>query len=125
MIHAPTPLLAGLLLQFVLLLPIAAPTAPEPERASGIQPPGDTVHIVIRGAMFYPREIHVPVGAVVVWTNADPLVHTITARDGSWGSPALAEGGRFEGRFDVPGRHEYLCLPHPAMTGAVVIGTDG
>jgi plastocyanin len=55
----------------------------------------------------------------VEWTNYDPTPHTVTGE--GWGSELLAEGGRYVRRFDQPGRYPYRCLPHPQMTGVVIV----
>jgi plastocyanin len=84
----------------------------------------DTVHVQIRGSVFAPAELRIAPGTVVVWTNHDPLVHTATARDGTWGSAALLAGDRYAHRFDDAGRHDYLCLPHPMMAGVIHVDAD-
>jgi plastocyanin len=114
MTHAPG--LLGLLL--TVGLHVSTPVA---DLAGGPRLPArDTVHIEIRGAIF-PAEITVPAGTTVIWTNADPLVHTVTAQRGEWGSPALRHGERFAHRFSTPGRHHYLCAPHPHMAGVIIV----
>lgn len=70
---------------------------------------------------FAPREVRIRAGQSVTWINRDPVVHTVTARDGRWGSGFLNEGDRFRQRFDRPGRYEYYCQPHPMMTGVVIV----
>jgi plastocyanin len=77
--------------------------------------------VEMRQVAFSPREVHIHPGQTVEWTNRDPTVHTVTADDGSWGSQLLAEGKTFSHRFDKPGRYAYHCLPHPMMTGVVVV----
>jgi plastocyanin len=97
-----------------------APAAPDPLQVLATVP-SDTAHVVIRGANFDPIEVRVPAGGTVVWTNADPLIHTVTAADGDWGSPTLVMQAGFARRFDEPGRYPYLCAPHPHMTGVVIV----
>ena len=53
--------------------------------------------------------------------NLDPIEHTATADDGSWGSPLLKEGERYVRRFEQPGRYPYHCTPHPQMQGVVIV----
>jgi plastocyanin len=68
-----------------------------------------------------PREIRIRAGETVEWVNRDPLVHTVTADDGTWDSGDMEEGARFTRRFDRPGRFPYHCRPHPQMTGVVIV----
>jgi plastocyanin len=82
---------------------------------------GGTVRVAMRDVAFAPREVRVRVGDTVEWVNADPLVHTVSADDGSWESGLLAEGARFTRTFDAPGRFRYHCAPHPQMTGVVIV----
>jgi plastocyanin len=77
--------------------------------------------VEMRQVAFSPREVHIHAGQTVQWVNRDPTVHTVTADDGSWGSQLLAEGKAFSHRFDTPGRYPFHCLPHPMMTGVVVV----
>lgn len=94
--------------------------APPPE-----PPPADSVvRVEIRLVAYQPQEIRIRPGQTVEWVNRDPIEHTVTADDGSWGSELLPEGGRYSRRFDRPGRYSYHCLPHPMMKGVVVVGGE-
>lgn len=86
-------------------------------------PPADSdvVRVDMRQIEFAPREIRIRAGQTVEWINSDPVVHTVTAADQSWGSELLEEGEVFRHRFAEPGRHAYVCLPHPMMTGVVIV----
>jgi plastocyanin len=94
-----------------------------PARSSATHPAADTVaaRVLMRQVAFSPAEIRIRAGETVEWVNAEPLVHTVTADDGSWASPFMSEGDRFTRRFDAPGRYPYHCLPHPQMRGVVVV----
>jgi plastocyanin len=91
--------------------------------ASGVAASTDSVaaRVEMRQVAFAPREVRIHAGQTVQWVNRDPTVHTVTGDDGSWGSQLLAEGKTFSHRFDKPGRYAYHCLPHPMMTGVVVV----
>lgn len=93
--------------------PEAAPPAPDADRVAA--------RVEMRGVAFSPREVRIRAGESVEWVNRDPVVHTATANDGGWGSEMLQEGGRYIHRFDAPGRYPYHCLPHPMMTGIVIV----
>jgi plastocyanin len=118
-----------LLLAAIFGVASAQDTGSPPDRIPGAEPgaepAADTAHVTIRGSRFHPRHLHIAPGTVVVWTNADPLVHTASDRDGDWGSPGLLAGDRFAHKFDDLGEFPYLCLPHPHMTGVVRVEAVG
>lgn len=63
--------------------------------------------------------LEVEEGTVVEWVNDDPLVHTVTALDGSFDSGEIRPGQRWRHRFTTRGRAAYRCTPHPTMRGEV------
>ncbi|GAA0513141.1 Plastocyanin [Halorubrum aquaticum] len=96
---------------------------------------------------FVPEEVTVEVGESVVWENTSVRGHTVTAYEdaipeaaeyfasGGFESEAAAReawsdfggrlenGDRFSHTFSVPGRYDYVCLPHETggMVGAVIV----
>jgi plastocyanin len=85
---------------------------------------GDTTDgagVAIRDFAFAPAEIRVRAGETVRWTNQDGTAHSVTARDGAFDSGLLQPGASFERRFETPGRYPFACVPHPYMTGVVVV----
>jgi len=97
---------------------------------------------------FRPAEVTVAVGDTVVWENTSARGHTVTAYEnaipdeaeyfasGGYDSEVAAReawpedfGGRLESgdrysrTFSIPGRYEYVCLPHETggMVGTVVV----
>lgn len=96
---------------------------------------------------FLPDEHEVSVGDRVVWGNNGSRGHTVTAYetlpDGaeyfasggfddlerareSWksgGDGNIDPGETYEHTFQVPGRHDYLCIPHESsgMVGTIVV----
>jgi len=97
---------------------------------------------------FLPDEYEVSVGDTVVWGNNGSRGHTVTAYERTipdeadyfasggyddldsareeWhttGGGNIPPGETFEHTFRVPGRHNYLCIPHESggMIGAVVV----
>lgn len=106
-------------------------------------PDGD---ITMSAHSFDPAIYHASVGETVTWVNTSSRGHTITALDqpdgatyfatGGYGSVTEAvdawndhAGGRFdtgetfEHTFEVPGEHEYYCIPHAQsdMYGTVIV----
>ena len=83
---------------------------------------------------FQPSEISIPVGSQVKWVNDDDTTHAIASgkqlghdgvynpvQDGVFYSGGLDEGDSFSFHFNEPGRFDYFCIPHPWMTGAIVV----
>ena len=64
--------------------------------------------------------LEIAVGTSVTWTNTEEP-HTVTARDGSFNSDRIPQGGSFTHTFDTAGTFDYFCQVHPAMEGTVVV----
>lgn len=88
------------------------------------------------GLEFAPRDVGVPLGGVVVWTNRDFLVpHTATEEHnlwnltGTWGQtpanpPGFAPGASVQRSFEA-GTHAYYCVVHPVeMRGTVAVPVE-
>jgi plastocyanin len=83
--------------------------------------PANGTRVSMKGLQFTPRNISVPAGSTVVWKNDDQLAHTVTAMDGSWTSPLIEPGATYERKFEVAGRYEITCSPHPFMKSVVEV----
>lgn len=79
------------------------------------------VEVGIARFAFDPARVEIVAGDSVIWTNADLVPHTATAKDGAWDTGALDRGGRGRIVFDAPGTFAYFCAFHPHMTGIVVV----
>jgi len=86
-----------------------------------VPPTPTTTEVSIEGFAFKPAEINVPVGSTVTWNNKDSVIHTVTARDGTFDSGSLSAGDTFSYTFEVEGTFEYYCVFHPYMEGKVVV----
>ena len=49
------------------------------------------------------------------------MQHSVTAADGSFDSGLIDPRRVFERAFDQPGSYAYRCMPHPFMTGRVIV----
>lgn len=78
-------------------------------------------HVNIDGFAFEPDTITVKKGATVTWTNLDSAEHTATSDDGLFDSGLLAKGESWSFTFEEVGSYGYYCIPHPFMTGTVVV----
>jgi plastocyanin len=108
----------------------------------------DDFDVGMTASAFDPPEITVSVGDQVVWHNTSTRGHTVTAYEnaipddadyfasGGYESESAAReawrenlGGRidsgesFSHTFEVPGRYDYVCIPHEqgGMVGAVIV----
>ncbi|SRR5712691_9539051 len=75
---------------------------------------------------FQPSEVHILPGQTVLWSNSDPVQHTVTADDGSFDSGLVDPGATFSMGFDAPGTYQYYCQPHGGpglvgMSGTIVV----
>jgi len=127
-------LAAGIVLAVVLMAGSAMSCQPEEgapeetdqglptEQSSGSQPSTSPVtEVAIESFTFKPAEIRVPVGGTVTWYNQDSVVHTATARDGTFDSGNMSRGDTFSYTFGEKGVFDYYCVPHPYMEGKVVV----
>jgi plastocyanin len=104
----------------------AAPPAPTAAPAGG----ASTLQVAIGDNTFTPKEIDVPVGATVVWTNGGQRPHTVTADDSSFKSDTLNGGASFKQTFKIPGTYAYYCEFHGSpggqgMAGVIKVGGGG
>jgi len=81
----------------------------------------NATHAEMKTMAFGPNRIEIPVGGTITWTNNDPLVHTITADDGSWDSGAIEPGKTWSHTFTQAGEFAFHCTPHPFMKAVVVV----
>jgi plastocyanin len=73
-------------------------------------------------ALKYSRDtVTVAAGQIVRWTNKDPLDHTITFDVEGPVSGSLPTKGSYAVKFDRAGTYPYHCIPHPFMTGVVIV----
>jgi plastocyanin len=79
----------------------------------------DTENVSIQSGAFGPIQISVLAGDTVAWHNVSLRTHTVTARDGSFGSPHIGVGGGFSTQFPSAGSFSYYCQVHAFMSGEV------
>ncbi|MGH2446679.1 MAG: cupredoxin domain-containing protein [Candidatus Limnocylindria bacterium] len=93
---------------------LAGMVAALPGRAGGAA-------VEIADFAFTPATLTIMVGDTVTWTNSDPMVHTATSTTGAFDSGDLAQGDAYSFTFTEAGTYDYLCTPHPTMTGTIVV----
>jgi len=104
----------------------AAPPADAPRAAVSILEGS----AVVDAPDYDPGELDVERGTVIVWTNDDAVVHTVTS-DGDFGetfdSGLMAAGEAYE--LDTAaleaGAHDYICVVHPWMQATFTVTEGG
>ncbi len=98
------------------------------EPAAAMAPPSEQTGkseyaVKIDNFAFAPRDLEVPVGARVVWTNADDVPHTVTSdnKPRELESGTIDTDGSFKHVFTKPGTYPYFCAVHPKMTGRIIV----
>jgi plastocyanin len=91
--------------------------SPRPAR----KPAPRTVNARITSLAYIPARIEIAAGTTVQWKNNDPLIHTVTATDGSFKSPQFGLDGTYRHTFTRPGTYNYYCILHPNMKATVVV----
>jgi plastocyanin len=78
--------------------------------------------VEIRNFAFAPKDLSVPAGARIVWTNRDEEPHVVVSVGGAFkSSPALDTNDSFSAVLAKPGTYSYYCGIHPVMVGRIVV----
>ena len=80
--------------------------------------------IDIKDFAFSPETLTIKKGTTVTWTNQDDARHDITpVGDASdfERSELLEQGESYNFTFNTVGTYEYICSPHPYMTGTIEV----
>jgi len=77
---------------------------------------------------WFPSVVNVNIGDTVTWSNDDTAAHTVTSGtaadgpDGNFDSSLFMAGTTFSWTADKAGTFPYVCMVHPWMEGAVIVG---
>jgi plastocyanin len=104
-----------------IIKPTAAGAKPAAALGAVAQPTADGPRVQIKDFAFAPKEIAVPVGTALTWTNKDSEPHTVTTSDKAIASQAMDTDEQFAFEFDRAGTYTYHCSLHPYMTATVVV----
>ncbi|WP_333678168.1 cupredoxin family copper-binding protein [Dyella sp.] len=107
----------------MLLLMLTLSGAALPGMAAGTSSSqGKHTEVTIEKFAFQPKELSVPVGTKVVWTNKDEEPHTVTSPGEQFKSSKALDGGdTYSVTFSKPGTYTYFCTVHPFMTGTITV----
>ena len=83
-----------------------------------IRPPGLQVDDY---ETFEPRRVRAPAGTHVTWRNTGHAPHTITVRQHTWTTGAIAPGATGSIQFETPGTYVYTCEQHPWQQGEITV----
>lgn len=80
-------------------------------------------HMVsIKDYAYVPQSVEIQAGDEVRWVNDEKRTsHSVLFNHNAEESPRFFPGEEFRYRFNTPGEYPYVCGPHPAMTGIVVV----
>ncbi|MFN8533674.1 MAG: plastocyanin/azurin family copper-binding protein [Dehalococcoidia bacterium] len=99
-----------------------------PTRPAAAQAPVRSVAIVVAGPnrwAYQPSPIQIRVGETVEWTNRDPDdAHNVSIAALDYDGRFLALNESDQVTFQRPGVYAYACLPHPSMTGVVIVASE-
>jgi plastocyanin len=72
---------------------------------------------------FFPQVLEIEAGQTVRWINKEKRqYHSVWFEAlGEEESEYLFPADIWSKRFDLPGEYEYLCGPHPKMTGKIIV----
>jgi amicyanin len=78
--------------------------------------------ILIQNFQYTPQDLTIKVGETVTWTNKDSMKHTVTSDDGSeLNSTYIDTDTSYAHTFNQIGEYPYHCIPHPFMTGKIIV----
>lgn len=111
-------MLARIMLSAIVLA--AAALSPLNSVPTDTKPAANTYAVLIKGFKFVPERLEVEAGDTVIWKNEDIVPHTATAKK-VFDSKKLDQGQSWSYVAKQKGRHPYICLYHPTMTGELFV----
>jgi len=69
---------------------------------------------------FVPDTFQIAAGSTLTIINDDNDMHTISS-PGNFDSGPLYQGDTWSYTFDTPGTYNFSCIPHPWMTGRIIV----
>ena len=85
------------------------------------EPAPDEYTVIIENYKFQPEEITIKSGETITWINKDKVRHTATSTSDFFDSGLFGKDESFQQKFDEAGTYDYICTPHPYMTGKVIV----
>lgn len=89
------------------------------------QSAGGDLQVKIDNFSFTPKQLAIPAGTTVTWTNQDDVPHNVVSTEKKFSSPVLDTDQKFSFTFKEPGSYPYFCKIHPMMTANVQVVRSG
>jgi plastocyanin len=99
--------------------PVSAP--PNSPNTRVAAPAARIVRTGMKNIHYLQPTLEIEVGTTVEWKNNDPLLHSVTADNKSFDSGVIQPGKTYRHTFTRAGTFRFHCVPHPFMTGTVVV----
>jgi amicyanin len=96
------------------------PTGPGATSGPDYNPPLSG-EVIIQNYAYVPAALTVKTGTKVTWTNKDTVKHTVTTDKPFFDSGLFGKDQSYSFTFNDNGTYEYYCIPHPYMTGKVIV----
>lgn len=77
--------------------------------------------VEIRDFAYSPTPLNVAVGDTVIFSNHDPVPHTVTDRAGAFDSGQIESGSSWTFTATQAGEFTYYCTLHPRMEGNLAV----
>ena len=107
-----------------LLIESPAELSNQDNEFSPVQENPRIYQVSIEDYMFNPTPLKINIGDTIIWTNKDPVSHTVTSDSGAeLDSSRLSKGQTYSHTFLSTGTYDYHCVPHRAMKGQVIVSS--
>lgn len=94
--------------------------APAPAPPAPAAPAPAATAVEIHDYAFGPKDVSVPAGSTVTWTNHDDDTHTVTGT-APFRSRSFGKDATYSFTFAAAGTYRYVCALHPQMKGSVTV----
>ena len=116
-LHSPSPMTLRTLVALAAAVALVTVTL----LFAGGTRAGTSHSVDILDFAFSPQTLTIQAGDTVTWTNLDQVQHTATSTTGAFDTGLLDQDASSSVTFTEPGTYDYLCTPHPTMTGQIVV----
>lgn len=98
--------------------PAGAAAKPTPTKQA---PTSGTTKIEVGDNFYDPKDLEVPAGTKVTWTNTGKILHNVVSAKArakvKFGTKALTRGKSYSYKFKKPGKYVYYCSFHGSPSG--------
>lgn len=109
----------------ICLVTSSAQAAPQIEQVDPAAVTDQAAKVEINKMKYLQKEVVIPKGGTVVWTNNDAMPHNVHFGKGDPENEIegdmLRAGQSFAIKFNEAGVYPYICTPHPFMKATVKV----